>query len=129
MLSLEKATDKRNQSLTKVSYGNDVHHSPDKVGGLPTELKAKLLARPAASAVTADDILGVDNLTRSASGLGLAQKIRILVAAYKIAPEETVRHLARVGLLGRRGLLLGQLAELDRDGVRRFVVDLRLVDL
>ena len=71
----------------------------------------------------------MDNLTRSASGLGLAQKIRILVAVYQVAPEETVRHLAGVGLLGRRGLLLRQLAELDRDGVRRVVVDPRLVDL
>ncbi|TKW49647.1 hypothetical protein CTA1_11398 [Colletotrichum tanaceti] len=120
--------------LTEVGNGDDVHDTPDEIGRLSLELQAESPSRPAASAVAANDILGVDDLAFPGPRPAPPDHVFFLVVAvvvvlHEVAPEEAVGDPARVRRLGGRGLFLRELAQLHGHRVGRVVVDLGHVDL
>lgn len=48
--------------LTEVRERNQIHNTPNDIGGLAFELEAESASRPAAGSIAANHVLGVDSL-------------------------------------------------------------------
>lgn len=114
---------------TEVSDWNDVHDAPNEISGLPLQFEAERSPGPAASTITANDILGMDNLTRPGSSFALRDQLVLVIFTSQVAPEQTISNFACASLLLRGCLFFGEMTQLECYREGSVVLDLGLVDL